>query len=295
MLVSSPSQLVPVLGHRRRHGFGTGAGGASFVGALDSYTAGMAGAWSVVRRMLASYAGSLLRVRRSSDNTETDIGYLANGNLDTAALLAFCGSGSGYATKIYDQSGLGRDFVQTSASAQRRIVNAGALDTQGGRPTLVTSSDLQGYYTATFTPYSGAMSGFARAMIAGGLSDARVLSVSTGTDVDYIKPAVAMITQRGSFAQLFSQFGIPEPIVSQTLGAPFTASFVFTGTTSTLTTNTASNSISDSTALGYNRFFLGMYQVAAPHSRTGDEWCEAIIYAADKTAAESAIRGILTP
>jgi hypothetical protein len=63
-------------------------------------------------------------VRRSSDNAEQDIGFTGNG-LDSASLLAFVGANSGYVTKFYDQSGNGKDLIQTTASKQYRIVNAG--------------------------------------------------------------------------------------------------------------------------------------------------------------------------
>ena len=49
-------------------------GAAAFVGALDDYTANLSAAWSVARRLLGSYSGALLRVRRSSDDAEEDIG-----------------------------------------------------------------------------------------------------------------------------------------------------------------------------------------------------------------------------
>ncbi|MCX7348549.1 MAG: hypothetical protein NTZ54_03180, partial [Alphaproteobacteria bacterium] len=75
-----------------------------------------------VRRAVGSYNGALLRVRRSSDNTEQDIGSTIAGNLDTAALTSFCGSASCYVRTWYDQSGNVRDAVQATASAQPRIV-----------------------------------------------------------------------------------------------------------------------------------------------------------------------------
>lgn len=82
-----------------------------------------------------AYAGPLLRVRRSSDSTEQDIN--ASGyDLDTAALLSFVGAGSGFVTTLYDQSGGGRHLTQTTAANQPRIVNAGALETSGGRASL---------------------------------------------------------------------------------------------------------------------------------------------------------------
>lgn len=92
------------------------------------------GAYSV-RKLVSAYAGPALRVRRDSDNTEQDIGFSGTA-LDTAALLAFCGSASGFVSKWYDQSGAGHDAVQPAAAGQYRIVSGGALVTQGGRPCL---------------------------------------------------------------------------------------------------------------------------------------------------------------
>jgi hypothetical protein len=48
------------------------------------------GAWSPARRLRDGYTGPLLRVRRSTDSAETDIGVNADGTLDTATLLAHC-------------------------------------------------------------------------------------------------------------------------------------------------------------------------------------------------------------
>jgi hypothetical protein len=76
------------------------------------------------------------RVRRSSDNAELNIGFTASGDLNTAALLAHVGSGSGFVTTWYDQSGNGRNATQTTAGSQPRIVNAGVLETQNGKPAL---------------------------------------------------------------------------------------------------------------------------------------------------------------
>lgn len=102
---------------------------------------GAAAAYSTRIPAGSTYSGPLLRVRRSSDNAEQDIGSTApdgNGNrwIDTSALLTFCGSGSGFVTKWYDQSGNGRDASQATAATQPRIVNAGVVDVLGGVPTI---------------------------------------------------------------------------------------------------------------------------------------------------------------
>ena len=93
---------------------------------LDTYT-GAAGAYAV-RRLSGSYAGACLRVRRSNDNTEQDIGFDAGGNLDEAQLTAFVGANSGFVTTWYDQSGNARNATQTTSGNQPRIVNSGTVD-----------------------------------------------------------------------------------------------------------------------------------------------------------------------
>jgi hypothetical protein len=96
-----------------------------------------AAAYSVRIPVGSNYTGPLLRVRRSNDNAELDIGAVAtpdaNGDrfLDTTALLAFTGANSGFVATWYDQSGNGRDVTQTTTANQPRIVNAGVLETVG--------------------------------------------------------------------------------------------------------------------------------------------------------------------
>lgn len=94
-----------------------------------------AGAAYSTRKLRSAYSGSALRVRRDSDNAEADIGFSGN-DLNTAALLAHCGAGSGFLVTWYDQSGNARDIGQATAASQPRIVNAGVLDTQNGKPVV---------------------------------------------------------------------------------------------------------------------------------------------------------------
>lgn len=110
-----------------------------------------------IQRYNPSYSGPLIRVRRSSDDAELDIGQ-SDGDLDTVALAAFVGANSAYVVKLYDQSSAGNDFVQSTNAAQPRIVNAGSylghLEFDGSNDTLITTSALT---------YSGkALTGFGR-------------------------------------------------------------------------------------------------------------------------------------
>src|SRR6188768_3266262 len=83
--------------------------------------------WSAygLQRLLTTWSGPLLRIRRSSDNAELDIGFDASNRLDQAALLAFVGANDGFVAKWYDQSGFTRDLVQATAANQPKLVTAG--------------------------------------------------------------------------------------------------------------------------------------------------------------------------
>lgn len=107
----------------------------SFVGLLDLYPNASC-AYSV-RKLRAAYTGSAIRVRRSSDNTEQNIGF-SGANLDTSALTAFCGSGNGFVTTWYDQSGNANNATQTTAASQPQIVSSGSVINVNSKPSLLT-------------------------------------------------------------------------------------------------------------------------------------------------------------
>jgi len=106
----------------------------AFTGILDTYS-GAAAAYSL-RRLSSTYTGNLIRVRRSTDNAEQNIGYNSSNVLDTAALLSFVGTSSGFVTTWFDQSGNGQNATQTVALSQPRIVNSGTLDTINSKPVI---------------------------------------------------------------------------------------------------------------------------------------------------------------
>lgn len=79
-----------------------------------------------LRKLRTAYTGNCIRVRRSSDNTETDIGFV-NNYLDTATLLTFVGANNGFVTTWYDQSGNNTNATQASGLEQLRIVVSGVF------------------------------------------------------------------------------------------------------------------------------------------------------------------------
>lgn len=92
-----------------------------------------------VRKLRGTYTGSCMRVRRSSDDAEQDIGF-SDGDLDTTELLAFVGANNGYVVTWYDQSGNGNHATTPSAAVQPRIVLSGVVTTDAGIPALRAQS-----------------------------------------------------------------------------------------------------------------------------------------------------------
>jgi len=87
------------------------------------------------RRLLSSYLGPALRVRRSSDDAEMDIPFLV-GKLDVATMLDFIGSDVGMVSVWYDQSGHSFDASNSIHDAQPVIVTGGAVVESNGFPAL---------------------------------------------------------------------------------------------------------------------------------------------------------------
>jgi hypothetical protein len=95
---------------------------AARTGLLNEY-GGAAAAYSL-RQLDTTYTGSAIRVRRASDNTEQDIGFDGNGDLDTTALATFCSGTDGFVKTWFDQSGNGLDLTQTSTGEQFKVYDS---------------------------------------------------------------------------------------------------------------------------------------------------------------------------
>jgi hypothetical protein len=120
---------------------------------LDLIAPSASGAWGL-SRLRTAYAGQCIRVRRSSDSTEQDIGFSGN-SLDTASMLSFCGAGDGFVVTTYDQSTNARNLTNATAAQQPRIVASGVLETLNGAPAMFfdgSNDNLAGTTQVTFMP-----------------------------------------------------------------------------------------------------------------------------------------------
>jgi hypothetical protein len=92
------------------------------------------GVWSIARRLVSTYTGPLIRIRRASDNAEQDIGFVASGGhhvLDESAVTSFVGSSDWFIRTIYDQSLEGVNLEQTNNSLQPIGGTAGGFNRIG--------------------------------------------------------------------------------------------------------------------------------------------------------------------
>jgi len=109
-------------------------------------------------RRLAPIVTNCIRVRRSNDNAEQDIGFVSStpdSPIDTTTLLSFVGAGNdGFVTTWYDQSSAGRNATQSTGAKQPKIVNNGSVILTNGNPAM----DFPGF--ETFLQFSSNFSTF---------------------------------------------------------------------------------------------------------------------------------------
>jgi hypothetical protein len=146
-----------------------------------------------LRKLRTAYSGSAIRVRRT-DLTEQNIGFTSTGALDTAALLAFVGTGAtdnGFVTTWYDQSGNGNNATQTNALYQPQIVSAGNLLTINGKAKLDFNNNNYfnitpfSYNAAHFNSFVGKRESSGRILV--GLAGAQYLWALYSNDLYYLQ------------------------------------------------------------------------------------------------------------
>lgn len=81
------------------------------------------------------YEGACVRIRRSSDDTLLDIGFV-DGVFDTDGLAAFVGAGDGFVHTWYCQVEGAPNAVQTTLSEQPILVDNGTLLIENGKPAM---------------------------------------------------------------------------------------------------------------------------------------------------------------
>lgn len=104
--------------------------GTAYTPPLDTYS-GATAAYSV-RKLSSTYSGSCIEAYRVSDGATQDIGFDADGLIDTAAIATFGGGGEVRVRTWYDQSGNGFDGVQSTSANQPIIYDGSAFIEDNG-------------------------------------------------------------------------------------------------------------------------------------------------------------------
>ncbi len=124
-------------------------GGVTYLADVASLEGGCS-----TRLLRSDYTGSCMRVRRSSDSSEQDIGFV-NGVLDEASLLTFVGAGDGDIVTWYDQIGSNN----LNLTSEAKIVSSGVVNKASGFPAAYSSTDL-GMETTSNTANVGSIDYF---------------------------------------------------------------------------------------------------------------------------------------
>jgi hypothetical protein len=114
-------------------------------------------------RKLTGSAAYAVDVVRSSDLATTSIGFDAYGDLDTATLLAFAGSGTVTVSRWYDQTGNGKHMDQSGNTAQPQIVLTGSLHRLNGKPSIGFRADGGWNLTQQFLKFAGPVASLTQA------------------------------------------------------------------------------------------------------------------------------------
>jgi hypothetical protein len=265
---------------------------------LDDYS-GASHAYSVARLLRTAYGGNCIRVRRSSDNTEQNIGF-SSGLLDTASLLSFCGAGSGYVKTLYDQSGNGYDFEQTTMADQPRIVNSGVVDTLNGYPSMYFDSgrtmhlerqdDEMPTGAGTYLAFSKSLdtsvtaTDYRTLMSYGGGASSNAVYLLYGSD--------GAVTNGMAISQYGQEIGINSFL--NTSNILYLVKPASTGTWYLdMNTSTTSGSMTTNTLVGSgSKVMLGYFNITSIYGLYG-YISEFVTYASDKSADKTAMKANL--
>jgi hypothetical protein len=255
---------------------------------LDSYP-NSAAAYSV-RKLRAAYSGSAIRVRRSSDNTETDIGF-SGANLDTTALTSFCSGTNGFVTTWYDQSGNSRNATQTTAANQPQIVSSGSVILYGTKPTM-RFDGVSDFINTPLFAYGSALSlYYVTQRIAAGSAYSPEIGIQSSPIADggafhYINPSL-----RGASYPFFPVFGNYDGIGTYANGDKYLINFDMTNSSgfSVYRNNALEQSVTSSGTIvsTYQGFTIASQNTPARYSN--NNFSEVIMWLSNQSANRSAI------
>ena len=124
--------------------------GIEIAGLLDQYSGAAAG--YSLRKLRNSYTGFAIKVQDNVGGATQDIGFNADGELDTVALARYGGSNDVFVETWYDQSGNGNDASQATSTARPKIYDGTTgVVTENGKPTLLSTVGGEHLVKQTFS------------------------------------------------------------------------------------------------------------------------------------------------
>ena len=120
----------------------------------QAYGSGAEAAYSTRQLRLAQT--DCMTIRRASDGTTTTIGFDGSGNINEAAISAFCTGTTCTVSSWIDQSGNGNNATQATAGNQPTIYTGGALVKESGRVAVEFDGSNDTMETADFSSLIGA-------------------------------------------------------------------------------------------------------------------------------------------
>lgn len=231
---------------------------------LDTYI-GSTGGYSL-RKLRTAYTGAAIKVRRSSDDAEQDIGFSGK-NLNTSDLLTFCGSGDGFVTTIYDQSGSINNAIQAVDANQPKIVSSGVLVTDGGFPAIEVTAG----------------NGFSSSVWGAGRIDYFMLSSTAQVWFLHFYNGLkySWAAQDGSASAPYDTFGTPDLFVNGSAAASTTRDEVHDGLVGRKIHSTINASITGWSGISWFDFGFGF--------AFGGKFQELIVFDSDQSANRAAI------
>jgi len=251
---------------------------------LDTYS-GAAAAYSL-RKLRTAYTGNAIRVARSSDSSQIDIGFVNNA-LDTTALLAFCGIGvDGFITTWYDQSGNGNNLAQGNKASMPLIVSIGSLLLLNSKPTsLLTGAQTMETSAASFSSIENTIIGVSK-QTAVTSTYRRLISIGAYNSGYYLGTLPDVDDMLAIFnSTTFTCFG--GTAINQNLSIAYN-----NPTTGFLFNNGVQVSSISTTMLAYGnqKLFLGTDSVGAGLEKWNGNIQEVIIYPTNQSANLTAIQ-----
>ena len=235
---------------------------------------GAAAAYSL-RSLSNSYAGPVVTVRRSSDDSEE--GFTAAEVAD-GTLAAFCGAGNGFVKQWWDQSGNANHCTSSADGVEPKVVDSGVLIAPGG-VSAIRFDGVDDRMTFSTSSYSQPVT---------------IISVVTGAigGSQYYYDGIdvggrhAILSDSSANRYVFCNTGVTVAI--QTATGIHVDFAVFDGSASYVSTN----GVSALASLG-STSFSGL-KVSARYTNTNFsslDWHTLIVYPSDQTANRELLEG----